>query len=464
MLRVRQLFFLVSLGLLAALLSPLPGQARAPTRGQKVAAVPAIPFVKYRLANGLEVILHQDRSLPLVTINVWYRVGAVDEPVGRTGFAHLFEHVMFQGSQHVGRNQHFQHLIRAGASNVNGTTSDDRTNYFQRVPSNQLDLALWLESDRMGFLLPALDQTKLDRQRAVVKNERRQRFENQPYGKARERLCQALFPSPHPYGGCVIGSMKDLSAASLDDVKQFFRTYYTPANATLCLAGDFDLQHARQRVEHYFGGLTGAPRPVRVVPPPPRPTQEERIVLHDRVRFPQVTLAWVTPALFQPGDADLDLLALVLDEGKTSRLYRSMVYDKPLAQAVAAGQQSGVAASRFIMMAVAAGETRADALEAGLWAALRQVANQGPRADELRRALNVLQTNLYRSLQSLDGRADTLQRYNLFAGDPGYLDKDMARYLKVTPATVQAAARSLLAAKGRVVIHVLPPPAGQVTP
>ncbi len=449
--------FMMIGALLALALVPPAATARRPK-----ATAPQIKFEKYQLGNGLEVILHQDKSLPLVAVNVWYHVGAVDERPGRTGFAHLFEHVMFQGSAHVGDDMHFKYLQRAGVSDVNGTTGFDRTNYFQTVPRNQLGLALWLESDRMGYLLHALTAAKLDKQRLVVKNERRQRYDNRPYGKAGEKLCQALFPAPHPYGGCVIGTMKDLTAASLNDVKSFFKKYYTPANATLTLAGDFDLAEAKKMVTRYFGPLKGAARPKRTLPKAPVHKKEQRFVLQDRVRFPKVIIGWVTPPFFQKGDADLDLLSQILVHGKSSRLYADLVYKKKLVQeSVSAYQRSAQAGSMFVISALAGGKHTADEVEKGLLRVLSQVARRGVTRAELARARTVIETHTMMSLQRVGARANLLQRYNLYKGDPGWLAKDLLRYRKATRRSVQAAAKRLIKDKGRVVIHVLPPAASK---
>ncbi|MFH2007272.1 MAG: pitrilysin family protein [bacterium] len=440
-------------GLLALATLPPP---QAAARRARPGTAPEIKFVKYQLPNGLEVILHQDKSLPLVAVNVWYHVGAVDERPGRTGFAHLFEHVMFQGSAHVGDDLHFRYLQLAGASQVNGTTGFDRTNYFQTVPQNQLALALWLESDRMGFLLHALTQAKLDKQRLVVKNERRQRYDNRPYGAADEKLCQALFPAPHPYGGCVIGTMADLSAASLGDVKAFFRRYYAPKNATLCLAGDFELAPARALIAKYFGPLHGGAKPKRLLPAKPVHRKAQRIVLRDRVRFPKVIIGWVSPPLFAKGDAELDLLSQVLSHGKSSRLYKELVYKQRLVQdSVSAYQRSAQAGSMFVISALASGEHTAQEVEAGLLSVLQRVAQRGVTAAELKRAKTIQETDTFRALQKVGAKANLLQSYNLYTGNPGYLGRDLARYRLATRNAVQAAARRLVNDQGRVIIHVL---------
>ncbi|HZA52008.1 MAG TPA: pitrilysin family protein, partial [Myxococcaceae bacterium] len=317
-----------------------------PAWGQKkdspsVASQINVAYEKYALPNGLEVILHQDKRLPVVAVNVWYHVGAFHEARGRSGFAHLFEHMMFQGSQHVGDDQHISLLERIGANDLNGSTNFYRTNYYQTVPANHLETALWLESDRMGFLPPAITLESLNTQREVVKNERRQRVETSPYGMAEEKAWKAMFPEPHPYHGFGIGSMKDLDAASLDDVKEFFRTWYAPSNATLCIAGDFDPAQAKKLVEKYFATFPTGPKPK---PPDVAPVKVSRelVIRHDEevAALPGVFLSWHTPALFADGDAAADVLASILTHGKSSRLHRRLVRDKQLADSVSAAQLS----------------------------------------------------------------------------------------------------------------------------
>ena len=328
---MRNLFVSALLGMTLAL----------PSMAQEAPSEPKIKFEKYKLENGLEVILSEDHRLPLVTTNVWYHVGAVNEQPGKTGFAHLFEHIMFQGSKHVAEDQHFAYLQKAGSTNVNGTTNNDRTNYFETLPSNQLELALWLESDRMAFLLDTLTLERLDGQRGVVKNERRQRTDNVPYGTAYEKIVQALYPAPHPYYGNVIGSLKDLDAASLDDVKSFFNTYYHPGNATLAIVGDFDPKVAKAMVEKYFGPIVKGPEVKPTVIAPPKVTKEIKLPnLQDNVTLSRVYYGWITPATYKPGDAEGDLLSRVLTGGKSSRLYDRLVYTDKIAQDVAAFQSS----------------------------------------------------------------------------------------------------------------------------
>src|SRR5215210_8788197 len=305
---------------------------------QSPADIPKIEFEKYTLPNGLEVILSEDHRVPLVGVDVWFHVGPAYEAPERTGFAHLFEHMMFQGSKHVPGDSHFRLLEGAGGTGLNGTTGFDRTNYFETVPANQLELALWLESDRMGFLLNEVDQEKLTNQQDVVRNERRQSTENTPYGIVEEALYQALFPKGHPYHGVVIGSHADIQAAKLEDVRNFFKQYYAPNNASLAIAGDFDKAATKKLVQKYFGSLKRGPAipPVAVKTAPI--TSEKRLVVQDAVQLPKVYMAWITPAFYKEGDADGDIAGSILGGGRPSRLYKKLVYEKQLAQNVRASQ------------------------------------------------------------------------------------------------------------------------------
>ncbi len=309
--------------------------------------LPTIPFEKYKLKNGLEVILSEDHTLPLVSVNIWYHVGAANEKAGRTGFAHLFEHMMFEGSEHVGAKAHFSYLEGAGATDINGSTDFDRTNYFETLPPNQLDLALWLESDRMGYLLGKLDIQNLANQRDVVRNERRQGTENTPYGLVEEGLIHQLFPKDHPFYPNVIGSHADVEAAKLEDVREFFRQYYTPNNATLVVAGDFDKQHVQSAVEKYFGSIPQGPPVPKVSVNTPPVTSERREVVTDQVQLPRIYMGWITPPAFKPGDVECDLFATILAGGKSSRLYKTLVYEKEIAQDVSASLQGTQLGSIF---------------------------------------------------------------------------------------------------------------------
>ena len=454
---------IASLAALAAALStaaPVATQA-APTAATAPAdAVPALAFEKYRLPNGLTVILHLDRRLPLTAVDVWYHVGAWHEPTGRSGFAHLFEHMMFQGSRDVGKEQHSRILERAGGTIINGSTDFDRTNYFETVPRNYLETALWLESDRMGFLPEAMTQEKLDNQREVVKNERRQSRETAPYGLAEEALWHALFPEGHPYHGAVIGSMADLSAATLEDVKAFFREWYAPSNATRAIAGDLEPSEAKRLVERYFGSLPARPRPSAAGRDPVRLTREV-VLRHEEAvaTLPRLSVAWHSPAMFSPGDELADVLSAVLSEGRSSRLQRRLLHEKQIAQSVAASQQSMGAQSVFQIDAVARPGVPTERLLVEVDAVLSEVRAGKVTAHEVRRAVNKIETQLMKRLERLGGyrgRTELLQIYDHFLGDPGGLERDLARYRAVTPAALAAFAREWLPRERRAVLHAVP--------
>ncbi len=421
-----------------------------------------IPFSKYKLENGLTVILAEDHRLPLVAVDVWYHVGPIQEAAGRTGFAHLFEHLMFQGSKHIADDQHFALLEAAGASMINGTTDFDRTNYFETVPKNQLELALWLESDRMGFLLETMTQDKLDNQREVVQNERRQSIENVPYGLGEERMFQLLYPKGHPYYGYVIGSHADLEATKLEDVVDFFKRYYAPSNASLVICGDFDPKTVKATVDKYFGPIAAGPPVTPLVTPDVVITKEKRAALTDNVQLPRLYMAWLSPKIYQPGDAEADLLAKILGNGKSSRLYKRLVYDKKIAQDVAAQQYSLILGSVFNLQVTAKpGHTLAE-LEREVDAVLAELATTPIPDDELARAKRIYEAGFLRALEGIGGfggKADRLNQYEHYLGDPGWLGKDLARHRDATPAGLQAIARDVLAKNKRVVITVSPKPA-----
>ena len=427
----------------------------AEAAGAQAGAVPKLAFEKYTLPNGLEVILHEDRSVPVVAVNTWYKVGSGDEQKGRTGFAHLFEHVMFMGSQHVPVGAFDQWLEGAGVQN-NGSTSTDRTNYYEWGPSNALPLALWLDADRMGNLLPVMDQPKLDLQRDVVKNERRERVDNQPYGRADEVISAALYPASHPYSWPVIGSLADLSAASLDDVKQFFRTYYAPNNATLTIAGSFDRDSAKAWVSRYFGGIPRGPRmPPRPAVPPVALQRDTFLVLEDRVQLPRVYATWPTVKLFHPDDAALDVLAYVLAGDKNSRLYKRLVYDAQTAQDVGAYQQSGRLDGAFMMTVTPKPGQRPAAMARAVEEEAARVAAGGITPRELERAKNSFRASFIDRLASVSSKADLLNNYNYAVGTPDYVQQDAARYDQVTAADVRRVAATYLR-RPKVVLTVVP--------
>jgi len=370
----------------------MPPAARTP---------PSIAFEKVTLANGLSVILHRDPSLPLVAVNIWYHVGPRNEAPGRSGFAHLFEHLMFSGSRHVGRD--FDVLLESvGATNVNGTTSYDRTNYFETVPREQLDLVLWIESDRMGYLLDVLDQGLVDVQRDVVKNERRQSYENAPYGPSYLALLDALFPGGHPYNGAIIGSMADLSAATLEDVKSFFRDYYTPSNATLTIAGDFDAAAVKASVEKYFGSLVDRPKKPTPAPTLP-PAKTGRYVVSEPVELAQVTFGYRTPPAYSADDPIVDVAMAVLAGGKATRLYQKLVVQKKLASDVSASQDSNQLSGIVTIGATAATGKSVPELESALTEALAALEKAGPTPVELERAKRRILLSTLKSLELLNG-------------------------------------------------------------
>jgi len=421
--------------------------------------VPQLTFEKVTLPNGLEVIYSTKRGLPMVAVNLWYHVGPAHEAAGRTGFAHLFEHMMFQSSKHVPEDSHFKLLEAAGASDINGTTGNDRTNYFETVPSNQLELALWLESDRMGYLLDKVDQASLSNQQDVVRNERRQSVENQPYGMADEAAVQLLLPKTHPYYGNVIGSHEDIQAAKLDDVRGFFRQYYAPNNATLAIVGDFDTAQAKALVTKYFGTLKRGPAVPPVSVTTPTLTTERRQVIQARVALPRVTMSWLTPPIFKPGDADADIAAQILGGGRSSRLYKKLVYEKQIAQNVSASQQSAMLVSVFEIQATARPGHTAEELEKAIDEELAAFRNAPPTAEELERARNTIETDIIGGLERLGGFggiADRLNSYNHFLKDPGYLAQDIARYRAVSGASVLAFAKAQLMPTARGIVHAVP--------
>ena len=444
--------------LIASLACAASAQKAKPANESKV-PLPQIKYEKIKLKNGLDVILYEDHRLPLVAVNLWYHVGPANERPGLTGFAHLFEHMMFQGSQHVGPKAHFRYLEGAGASDINGTTEPDRTNYFETLPSNQLELALWLESDRMGYLLETLDREKLANQRDVVRNERRQGVENEPYGLVEEQLYHQLFPKNHPYYADVIGSHEDIEAARLNDVRQFFRQYYTPNNASLAITGDIDPAKTKALVEKYFGTIPAGPPVPKITAVTPPITSERRSVVSDQVELPRVYMGWITPPIYKPGDAEADLLAQLLGGGKSSRLYKTLVYEKQIAQDVQVDNQSQLLGSIFEIQATAKPGVKPEDLERAIHDELAKLRSEGPTQAELERARNVIETRVIQALERLGGFggvADRLNRYNHYLNDPGYLAKDIARYNNATVADLKRVANAALLPNASVVVYGLP--------
>ena len=420
--------------------------------------VPNLKYEKYTLSNGLEVILREDHRLPLVAVDLWYHVGPVNEKAGRTGFAHLFEHMMFEGSEHVGEKAHFKYLEGAGATDINGTTDYDRTNYFETVPSNELDLALWLESDRMGFLLETLDRAKLTNQRDVVRNELRQ-DEGQPYDVADEALGHALFPKTHPYYGNVIGSHADVEAARLLDVRDFFQHFYTPNNASIAIVGDFDAKTIKDKVAKFFAPIPKGPAVEKPAVDTPAIASERRVTVTDTVQLPRLSVAWLAPEAFHAGDVDTQMFINILGEGKVSRLYQKLVYQDQVAQSVSCSDQSMMVTSIAQCNITARPGVKPEDLEASFDKEVEALRTAGPTQAELDRSRNQLLSGLIQGLQRLGGFggvADMMDRYNQYLGDPGYLPKDVARYEGVTVGSVQQVAQQHFGKSQRVVVYCVP--------
>ncbi|MCY4746201.1 pitrilysin family protein [Pelomonas sp. UHG3] len=450
---------LLALLALAGLLNAtLPAQAEPATAGavSVEAGRLAIRHEKFVLANGFEVILVPDRRLPLVAFNLWVHAGPRNEARGQTGFAHLFEHLVFAGSRHVPRGAFDKHIDAAGGTDSNGSTNFDRTNYFFTLPANQLEKGLWLKADMLGWMIDEVDSVALANQQDVVRNERRQTTENQPYGLVEEAKYHALYPEGHPYRAAVIGSHADIQRIQLKDVKDFARTYYRPNNATLVLAGDFDPAQAKALVQKYFGTLKPGPKPPEVRVPTPEITQERRLVMTDRVELPRLNLAWHTPPMYQPGDAELDVAAHVLGGGKASRLYGLLVREKQLAQSVAVMQGSQSLSSVFDIEVVARPGVSLDEIERLVDAEIARLATTPPTAAELAQARAVIETQVLQRMEKVATLADLVNHYNQMAGDPGFLAQDLARYDALTPAAISAATAQWLQRERRVVIHALP--------
>ena len=415
-----------------------------------------IPYTRHALDNGLTVIVHEDHNCPIVAVNVWYHVGSKNEVPGRTGFAHLFEHLMFEGSAHHDKG-YFHPLQEAGAL-LNGSTNADRTNYWEVVPKSAFELALWMESDRMAHLLPALTPAKFDNQREVVLNERRQNYENRPYGLATMATVAALFPPDHPYHWLTIGSAEDLRASTLDEARAFFETYYHPGNASLAIAGDITPDDAVDLAQAYFGDVPTGPR----VGPMRRDAElagPVRLLHEDRVELPRLYLAWHSPAMFAPGDAELDLIADLLSNGKNSRLYHSLVYTRRMATEVAAFQNSRELASFFqVIVTAAPGHTLAE-IEQVVTEEIAALAADGPTESELERSLAQAEAQFVYRLQTVGGfggKSDQLNAYTVFLDEPGYFDRDLARYQQTSVASLRDDVRRYLTTDRRVTLSVVP--------
>jgi len=433
---------------LAAMLLAAPA-AGAAAQGLRV------PHTSFTLPNGLQVLVHEDRSVPIVTVNTWYRVGSGDEVAGRTGFAHLFEHLMFMGSQHVPTGAFDQMLEAAGANN-NGSTTEDRTNYYETGPANAAELMLYLDADRMGYLLPEITAEKLDLQRGVVQNERRQRVDNQPYGLAEENILSRLFPPGHPYSWPVIGSLADLQAASIEDVRNFFRQWYTPNNATVVIAGAITPAEARTLVERWFGDIPRGPEPQRNTPAPVRLERNQSHVLEDRVQLPRVYNAWHTVPAYSNDDAALQVLSGILAGGRSSRLYRKLVYEMQIATQVAAYHDGLKMAGSWRLFATARPGHNLDELQRVIDEQIRLLADSGPTQREVERVQNQTESGFLSQMETVLGKADQMNQYLYFVGTADWFQQDLDRFRRVTPADVQRVARQYIAGQNRVVLSVVP--------
>jgi zinc protease len=424
-------------------------------RSERAAAL-SIPHTLTTLPNGLQVVVHEDRRMPIVAVNVWYHVGSRNEQPGRTGLAHLFEHLMFEGSEHH-REGYFGPLQEAGGA-LNGSTSTDRTNYWELVPVGALDLALWMEADRMGWLLPALSQERLDNQLGVVLNERRQSYENRPYGLAPFTMMAAIYPPSHPYHWPTIGEPADLEAATLEDVRSFFKRYYHPANASLVIAGDVDTPDALRRVERFFAEIPAGDPVDRLTPPDVMPAGR-RMVMEDRVELARLYLAWPSPPLFADDDAALDLAADLIGNGRTSRLYKRLIYDRRIAVELAAGQTSRQLGGTFQIIASAAPGRSLEELETAIHEEIAAFASEGPTPEEIERGRAQAETAFVYRIQPLGGfggRADQLNAYLTYLGAPDSFQRDLARYIDVSADDLKAAVGRWLSRDRVTTLAVVP--------
>lgn len=425
--------------------------------GQSDTKLPKLNNKVVTLKNGLRVILHQDKSTPIVAVNVWYHVGSKNEVIGKTGFAHLFEHMMFQGSKNY-NDDYFKPLQEAGAT-INGSTNSDRTNYYQVLPSNFLELALFMEADRMGGLLEAMTQEKLDNQRDVVKNERRQRVDNVPGGTAFEKIGEIMFPKDHPYNWTTIGSLEDLSAASMDDVKAFFRQYYVPNNASLVIAGDFDEKQTIKWVEKYFGKIARGKDIVRPNPTPAKLNGEIRKSYEDNVPLPRMFMVWHTVRDNHPDKPALDMLGSVLSAGRGSRLQSNLIFGKQLAQTIGAGHQTREIAGAFQVQVNARPGKTLEEIEKEINAEIEKIKNEPPTAEELARSLNVIEAQTIFGMQNVLGKADQMNSYLTYEGKPDGFQADLDKYRKVTPVDVQRVAKTYLD-NNRLIMSFMPKAGG----
>jgi zinc protease len=446
----RRVLSALALVLTLSLSQPLLGQKKNPAGSDSI----KIPFETYKLPNGLTVILSEDHTTPTVAVDVWYHVGSKNETAGRTGFAHLFEHVMFTGSGHVPYGLHDKLTEGVGGGN-NGSTTNDRTNYYETIPSNYLESALWLEADRMGYLLDKLDIAKLNAQRDVVKNERRQSYDNQPYGRVSEIFSAAMYPKTHPYSWPVIGSMTDLSAASEEDVKAFFRIYYAPNNATLAVVGDFDPTQTKAWIQKYFVDLPQGKAVERPKVPLGNLTASKRLVYEDRVQVPRLYIQWPTVGFKSDDDYALSVLGSILSGSRTARLTKALVYDTQKASQIGSFQNSAEDVGVFQVVVIPRPEATLTELEGSIDQILQKFISEGPTAEELQKAKSGLELGFLRGLESNLGKANQLLNGAVFYGNAGYFRTDYQKTMAVTAADVKRVAAQYLT-RPRIVLSVVP--------
>lgn len=413
-----------------------------------------LAYTKTKLKNGLEIILHQDNSLPLVAVNIWYKVGSANEWKGKTGLAHLFEHMMFQGSLNVPKEMHFKYIQEAGGI-LNGSTSFDRTNYFEKLPSNALEVALWLESDRMGFLLDALNEEKLENQNSVVINERLERYDNQPYGLAWEIIVKNLFPENHPYSWPTIGFKEDIESFKLEDLKNFFKSFYSPSNATLVVAGDIETSETFNLIEKYFGEI-----PSYQTPPSPVindfDLQEIKFIEHkDNVQLPRLYLAFPSVRIFQPTDAEFEILSDILSGSKNSRLNKTLVIDKQIAQDVSSIQFSGKYGGFFIIVSTAKPGIKLSEIKKVIFEEVCKIGREGISEKELTKTRNKIKSGFISSMQNLNNIADHLNNYNFYLNEPNSFEWDINRYMDVQPYVIKKICEDLLN-KNYLELNIIP--------
>ena len=416
-----------------------------------------VPYTQLTLKNGLNVILHEDHSLPLISVNIWYHVGSSSEKSGRTGFAHLFEHILFEKSTNVPEGKFIQ-WIESRGGRFNGSTTQDRTNYFEDIPSNSLELALFLESDRMGFMLDVVTPELVDGQREVVKNERRQRYENQPYGRLRLALPSLLYDKNHPYSWPVIGSMDDLNAASDNDFINFYNDFYAPSNASMVIAGDFNTKETIKLIEHWFSDVPSGKKAPKISHPKPSLSIDKRVYFEDKINLPLIHISWLTPPFFDEGDAELDILANILGGGKNSRLYKRLVYEEQIVQNISVYQSSQKLSSTFNIQAFIKPGVSLDEVEIKIYEEINKLFNENPSEREVQRGINQFEAYFIRSMEmntGSSGKADALNRYYFYTGEPNYFNQDLNRYLQIKPEDISFVAKKYLS-QNKVTISIVP--------